>query len=96
MVHREKITSLFPTPELAQERIQRFLAALREEAIQTPHQLVLQVVKDDPEDNTIIIAAVEGNADCIIAGDKHLKDLGTYQNIPILSPAEFVGTYQIP
>ena len=96
VLHREKITSLFRTQELAEERIQRFLATLRQRAIQTPHQLDLKVVKKDPEDDTIIIAAVEGNADCIISGDAHLKDLGSYKNIPILSPADFVTQYQIP
>jgi predicted nucleic acid-binding protein len=53
-------------------------------------------VKDDPEDDTIIIAAVEGNADCIISGDAHLKNIGSYQNIPILSPVDFVTRYHIP
>ena len=96
VLHREKITSLFSTPELAEERIQRFLAALRRRAVQTPHQLDLRVVEKDPEDDTIIIAAVEGNADCIISGDAHLKNLGDYENIPILTPAEFVTQYNIP
>ncbi len=40
-----------------------------------------------------IIAAVEAHADCIISGDAHLKDLGEYQGIPILTPADFVTKY---
>ena len=96
VLHRGKITSLFPTPQLAEERIQRFLATLRRRAVQVPHLLDLQVVAKDPEDDTILIAAVEGHADCIISGDKHLKDLGEYQGIPILTPAEFVTQYNIP
>ena len=96
VLHREKITSLFSMPGLAEERIQRFLATLRQRAMQTPYQLDLKVVEKDPEDDTIIIAAVESNADCIISGDKHLKDLDTYQGIPILTPAQFVDQYHIP
>jgi putative PIN family toxin of toxin-antitoxin system len=76
--------------------IQDLQTLFQEEAILTPHALNLKVVKEDPEDDTIIIAAVEGNADCIISGDSHLKDLGTYQDIPILTPAQFVDQYHIP
>jgi len=43
-----------------------------------------------------LIAAVEGGADCIISGDRHLKTLGSYQGIPILTPEAFVTQYKIP
>lgn len=76
--------------------IRELLALLKEEAVLTPHSLELRVVRQDPEDDNLIIAAVEGNADCIISGDSHLKDLGTYEGIPILSPADFVDQYHIP
>lgn len=62
----------------------------------TPGTLDLQVVEEDPEDNTILAAAVEGRADCIISGDRHLKTLSEYQGISILSPAEFVARYNLP
>lgn len=69
---------------------------LEKRTIRTPHLLDLHVIEQDPEDDNIVIAAVEGKADCIISGDKHLTKLGTYQNIPILSPAEFVTQHKIP
>ena len=75
--------------------IQDLQSLLEKRTIQTPHALKLQVVEKDPEDDTIIIAAVEGGADCIISGDAHLKDLGEYQGIPILTPADFVTQYNI-
>ena len=34
--------------------------------------------------------------DYIISGDPHLKDLGGYAGIPIVSPADFVVREQIP
>jgi|APSaa5957512622_1039677.scaffolds.fasta_scaffold11424_2 uncharacterized protein len=76
--------------------IQEIHSLLEKRTIQTPHALNLQVVEKDPEDDTIIIAAVEAGADCIISGDAHLKDLGEYQGIPILSPADFITHYNIP
>ena len=58
-------------------------------------QIVKKVVERDPEDDNIIIAAVEGKADCIVSGDRHLQDLDSYEDIPILSPSEFVARYNI-
>jgi predicted nucleic acid-binding protein len=72
------------------------LKQLRLRALFAPHLLALHVVKEDPEDDNIIIAAVEGKADCIISGDKHLTKMESYQDIPILPPAEFVTQHKIP
>ena len=44
----------------------------------------------DPDDNKFIEAAIEGKADYIISQDHHLLDLKTYQEIPILTPREFL------
>ena len=77
------------------EDVRDLQTLLQEEAVLTPHALDLKVVEQDPEDDNIIIAAIEGKADCIISGDHHLKDLGLYENIPILTPSEFVDRYKI-
>ena len=81
--------------EGVESEIQNFLRSLRHHAQITPGTFDIQVIEADPEDDTILIAAVESNAACIISGDKHLKDLGSYEGIPILSPAEFVAQYEI-
>ena len=92
VLHRQHIADVSTMDE---NDIQELFSLLEEEAIITPHALNLQVIKEDPEDDTILIAAVEGGADCIISGDAHLKDLGEYQGIPILTPADFVTHYNI-
>ena len=46
------------------------------------------VVKEDPSDNKFLEAAVEGNADYIVSGDKDLKRLKNFMGIEIISPAE--------
>lgn len=89
---RPHIMGTFPINE---QDIQGVKALLERRAILTPHALDLHVVAQDPEDDSIIIAAVEGKADCIISGDGHLKALGSYQGIQILSPAEFVAGHNI-
>jgi len=45
---------------------------------------------DDPDDDRILEAAVEGCADCIVSGDKHLLRMKTFQGIEILKVGEFL------
>ena len=50
----------------------------------------LHVVAADPDDDRFIACAVALNADAIVSGDHHLLDMGSYIDIPILAPAEFL------
>ena len=51
----------------------------------------LFIVKNDPDDNKFIEAAVEGKVDYIISNDKkHLLVLKKFRDIKILSPEEFL------
>ena len=52
---------------------------------------VLAVIADE-SDNRVVEAAIEGAADYIVAGDADLLDLGTFQGISIMRPAEFVAS----
>jgi len=53
----------------------------------------LRAVKEDPDDNKFIECAVVANATHIISGDKHLLKLKQYQNIRIVSAAEFIKSF---
>jgi predicted nucleic acid-binding protein len=44
----------------------------------------------DPKDNMILELAVNGGADLIVTGDQDLLSLRRFQEIPILSPAEYL------
>ena len=50
----------------------------------------ISLIKDDPDDNKFIEAAIAGKADFIISGDQHLLSLGKYQGIKIITPANFL------
>jgi uncharacterized protein len=52
----------------------------------------LNVVSNDPDDNRILECAVEGTADVIVSGDRHLRNLKSYQGIPIMRPVDFLRT----
>ncbi len=70
--------------------IQRFLELLSSQAVIVEPTVVLDVVKEDQSDNRYLECAVEGTAQYIISGDKHLLDLGEYKGIVVLPPAAFV------
>ena len=53
-----------------------------------------QVVKLDPDDDRVLACALAVGADYIISGDRHLLDLGNYEDIPILNAADFLAVYQ--
>ena len=57
----------------------------------TPGAVKVQGVCSDPQDDMFLACALEGQADIIISGDKHLLDLKSYQGIIIVTPAVFMG-----
>jgi putative PIN family toxin of toxin-antitoxin system len=76
--------------QLDDEQIRRIYERFRKFGRLTTPERSLEVVKDDPTDNMFLECAVAGAADVIVSGDKHLRALGEYEGIPILSPAEFI------
>ena len=48
-------------------------------------------VSRDEDDNRVIEAAVKGNCNFIITGDKDLLDLGKYKHIKILTADQFLS-----
>ena len=47
----------------------------------------------DPQDNFILEAAIEGNADAVVSGDKDLLDLKEFVSISILRVVEFLAKF---
>lgn len=46
--------------------------------------------KSGPDDDRILDAALEAQADRIVPGDKHLRCLELWHGMRIVSPAEFI------
>jgi hypothetical protein len=42
----------------------------------------------DPDDAAVLACALASHADAIVSGDADLQTLGTYDGIPVLSPAQ--------
>lgn len=57
----------------------------------------LKILSADPSDNKVLECAVIGGASHIVTGDRrHLLTLGSYQNISIVSPADFFALALVP
>jgi putative PIN family toxin of toxin-antitoxin system len=63
------------------------LILLRGEPIVPVHRID---ICRDPADNMVLEAAVAGQADAIVSGDKDLLTLDPFEGIPILSAAAFL------
>ena len=61
---RERLTKRSNRPETYVDDIIERLSRI---AVVTPGELTLDIVKDDPSDNTILACAVESEADFIIS-----------------------------
>lgn len=46
------------------------------------------VIATDPDDDAVLACAVAAQAEAIASGDPHLLQLGQFQEIPIVSPAQ--------
>lgn len=56
--------------------IQRFLDLLSSQAVMVESTIALDVAKEDEINNRYLECAIEGKAQYIISGDKHLLELG--------------------
>ena len=97
----ELVTSVAQIAELAavlaRPRLQKYLDADEAAAIIENIDTRAVILDDlpsvdlspDPKDNPILAAAIAGNADLIVSGDKtHLLELGAAVGIPIVSARE--------
>jgi len=74
----------------SETEIRAFMESLEALTILTPGELHLQVVAADPVDDRYLECAVEGDAACVVTGDRHLLDLNMYRKLETLSPREFM------
>ena len=84
---QEKLIEKFGySAELAADAVSVLRSRMK---VVTPSKLESQVCRD-PDDDNILAAAVSGNCDCIITGDKDLLVLKRYEGIEIFRPRDFL------
>ena len=79
----------YPKFAFTEQQKNSFLALLSEIATFVDTTLTLKVARD-PDDNMLLECAIEVNADFLISGDEHLRELRQFGNTKILSVNEFL------
>lgn len=75
---------------IRQEDVENLVDLLKTDAVLVPGQAAVKgSLPRDPRDEMFLACAIDANADCIVSGDRHLLDLQTYRDIPILTVREF-------
>ena len=105
---RAQAILLFISPSILQEvegvllskfrwsaaRTRQAIAGIREFAQLVQPKESVHLIKDDEPDNRVLECALEARADVLVTGDRHLRQLGTFRCIPILSPGEFLEVHR--
>ena len=52
----------------------------------------VEAIEKDPSDNRILSCAKEANMQFVVSGDRHLLQLGDYENIRILTASRYLET----
>lgn len=76
----------------SRKEILAFVQDFRDLAILTPGRVKLSVIREDPDDDRYLECAVEGRAEYIVSGDRHLLVLRAYQDIAIVPPRAFLAS----
>jgi putative PIN family toxin of toxin-antitoxin system len=69
-------------------------ARLQSSAVVVKPIVILEVIKDDPDDNRVLECALAGEANYIVSGDRHLLQLSSYEGIPILTVRQFMDAIE--
>jgi uncharacterized protein len=71
--------------------ISTFISGIEQEALVVSPTVQLNVVLIDIDDNRVLEAAIAGQADYIVSGDRDLLTLDSYKGIEIVTPATFIS-----
>ena len=76
--------------KLKKADIQSLLVLIEHEAVIVPSLPVINVIKDDPDDNKFLACALASQAEYIVTGDQHLLTLCKYGSISIVTVKDFL------
>jgi uncharacterized protein len=76
---------------VSEQDVDEVVALLKTAVVEVPGSAdVSDAGIPDPDDLVFLACAVDGEADFISSGDKHLKGLKTYRDIPIVTARELL------
>ncbi len=75
---------------LSDAEIAGWLLALELIADMVTPRRKIRAISEDPDDDHLLAVALEGRADFLVSGDRHVLDLGEFEGVRIVTPAEFL------
>ncbi len=82
----------YPKFQFTEEQKSRFKSLILEIATFVKPIEKIDVIKNDPDDNKVLEAAVAGNADYIVTGDPDLLELKEFRGIEIVTAKRILPT----
>ncbi len=76
---------------MSNEDIEEAIDELKDIAIVVVPKEKLLIVQGDRDDNKFFECALAGDAEVIVSGDKKVLDVGMYQGVYVLPPAQFAA-----
>jgi putative PIN family toxin of toxin-antitoxin system len=77
-------------------QIDLFISLLLKKSTVTSVSGNLKVILKDPDDNIVLLTAVNGKADYIVSGDKHLLTLREFEGIEIVTISQMLEILRLP
>ena len=77
-------------------QIDRFISLLLRKSTVASISGNLNVIKKDPDDNIVLLTAINGNADYIVSGDKHLLTLRKFEGMEIVTISQLLEILRHP
>ena len=81
----------YPKFDFSNEQKSSFINILLEVSTLIKLDKIVEVVKEDPDDNIIVTSAITGKAGFIISGDEHLLKLKKFKKVKILNANDFLN-----
>jgi len=76
---------------IIEDAVQALLDLFESDAVLVPGKAdVAGSVPEDPDDEIVLACALEGEADLIVSGDRHLLALGGFRGIEIVAVRRFI------
>lgn len=71
-----------------------FVALILQIAKMVKIRKTVHIIKEDPDDDTILETAIEGGVNYLVTGDPHLLKLKEFAGVRIVTPDEFLRSTQ--
>jgi putative PIN family toxin of toxin-antitoxin system len=75
---------------LTPTEIEPLVADLRQHSMFVQVRSKLHIIQDDPTDNIFLNLAIDGKAELLVSGDRHLLDFKAFRGLPIVSVRSFL------